>query len=197
MAAAAGIWGLWIDESHDLRNGGPKMLDVLQSTMKRWMGHRHRPIIVLSGTNETRDIFRTREFRRRFLLVESPTLSADENTGELRRTIAIYLRAAGLEIDKSLGGDFIPRLVHAGTRQIGWTIDVVLEAIREALMDGDHELARRHFAASYADIVQCEDNDNPFVAVDWVAIDTVLHRARNDEPKAAQRRRPKREETPW
>jgi len=35
MAVETGVWGLWIDEAHDLRNGGPMMHDILQSTIKR------------------------------------------------------------------------------------------------------------------------------------------------------------------
>lgn len=114
LAAELGVWGLWIDEAHDLGNGGPNMLAILQSTLKRWMAHEHRPIIILSGTSEVESLFRTREFRRRFLTVESPSLSPTADTSYLRQMIAKYLREAGLGIDESLR-DFMPRLVHAGT----------------------------------------------------------------------------------
>ncbi len=196
MANELGVWGLWVDEAHDLRNGGPKMLEVLQSTLKRWMAHEHRPILILSGTPEIENIFLSREIRRRFLSVASPTLSADTNTPELRRMIAQYLREVELGIDASLR-DIMPRLVHAGTRQIGWTLDVVLEAIRAALLERASKLALDHFAESYADIIQCADHENPFLAEDWAGIDTVLHRSRKAEAPSPRKRRRKREETPW
>jgi hypothetical protein len=197
FAAKLDIWGLWIDEAHDLANGGPKTLAVLQSTFKRWMSHGHRPILIISGTLAVDDILLTREIRRRFLAVESPILSADADTAELRRTIAVYLRASGLGIDGSLA-DFMPRLIHAGTRQIGWTIDVIIEAIREALLERSESLALRHFAQSYQAIVGCPEHENPFVAEDWSRIDTVLHRSSKAgaEP-IKRRRRPRRDETLW
>lgn len=196
VAEDLGVWGLWIDEAHDLRNGGPKMLDTLQSTLKRWMAQEHRPILILSGTPEVEQIFLTREFRRRFLHVESPALSAQTDTLELRRMIAQYLREAGLGIDNSLR-DIMPRLVHAGTRQIGWTLDVVIEAIRVALLGRAGKLTRDHFAQSYGDITQCTDRENPFIANDWAGIDTVLHRSRKEDVKPARPRRRKREDSPW
>ena len=196
MAAELGVWGLWIDESHDLRNGGPKMLDILQSTLKRWMAHEHRPILILSGTREIEDIFLTREFRRRFLEVESPTLSADADSVGLKKIIATYLRAVDLGGDASLQG-IMPRLIHAGTRQIGWTLDVVIEAIRVALLAQSDALALAHFAESYRDIVQCQDRENPFIADDWAGIDTVLHRSRPTDQPVRKRRGLKRKDTLW
>ncbi|MBL8597775.1 MAG: ATP-binding protein [Devosia sp.] len=196
MAAEAGVWGLWIDEAHDLRNGGPMMHDILQSTIKRWMAHEHRPIIILSGTPNVEDIFLTREFRRRFLTVESPPLSVGVDTPHVRQMIAKYLRAADLGVDKSLR-DFMPRLLHAGTYQLGWTLNVVIEAIRVSLLEKAERLSIEHFAESYAEIVQCEDQNNPFTANDWSGIDTAMHRGRQPAEKKSRRRSPKREETPW
>lgn len=178
MAAELGVWGLWIDEAHDLGNGGPVMLDVLQASFKRWMAHEHRPILILSGTPNVEDIFHTREFRRRSLVVESTTLSADGDILDLRRMIAKYLREAGLGADKSLS-NFMPKLVHAGTRQLGWTLDVVIEAIPMALMEGATDLAIEHFAD------------------DWAGIDTVLHRAREERTPLRKPKRRKRGDTPW
>jgi hypothetical protein len=196
MAAELGVWGLWIDEAHDLANGGHHMMKVMRSSFKRWMAHEHRPILILSGTPEIEDIFETRELRRRFLLVESPTLSADTDLPELRRMIATYLRAAELGIHSSLG-EFMPRLVHAGTKQIGWTINVVLEAIREALMERSSVLSVEHFAASYGRLIRAEPRNNPFIADDWSRIDTVLHRSTIDEQGKQKRRSRKREDGPW
>lgn len=196
MAAELGVWGLWIDEAHDLRNGGPKMLDILQASFKRWIAHEHRPILVLSGTPNIEDIILTREFRRRFLDVESPDLSADAHTIELRYMIAKYLRSVELGGDASLT-HIMPRLIHAGTRQIGSTLDVVIEAIRLALLERADRLSVQHFARSYGDIVQCSDHDNPFIADDWAGIDTVLHRSRPTDQQAPKRRRRKREDGPW
>ncbi len=196
MASAYGVWGLWIDEAHDLGNGGPNMLAILQSTFKRWMAHEHRPILILSGTPEIESLFQTREFRRRFLTVESPTLSAVTDTPQLRQVIAKYLREVGLGVDESLR-EFMPRLVHAGTYQIGWTLNVVIEAIREALLETAEHLSVEHFAESYRAIVQCSDRDNPFVANDWSGIDTVMQRGRKDAEPEPRKRRRKRDKTPW
>lgn len=196
MAAELDVWGLWIDEAHDLRNGGPVMLDILQASFKRWMAQEHRPILIFSGTVDVEQIFLTREFRRRFLVVESPTLSADTDILDLRRMIAKYLREAGLGADRSLQ-TFMPRLVHAGTRQLGWTLDVVIEAIRVALMESADNLAIEHFAESYGDIVQCPRHENPFIADDWASIDTVLHRSRQEQTPSRKPGRRKRGETPW
>jgi len=160
------------------------------------MAHEHRPIIILSGTPNVEEIFRTREFRRRFLTVESPTLEVGGDTPHVRRMIAKYLRAVGLGLDRSLR-DFMPRLLHAGTYQLGWTLNVVIEAIRIALLDTAENLSIEHFADSYADIVQCEDRDNPFVANDWSGIDTVMQRSRKAPEPGPEKRRRKRGETPW
>lgn len=197
MAAEIGVWGLWIDEAHDLGNGGPNMLSVLQSTFKRWMAHEHRPLLILSGTPEVEGLFRTREFRRRFLTVESPALSSSSDTPYLRQMIAKYLREVDLGIDQSLR-TFLPRLVHAGTYQLGWTFDVVIEAIRVALLEGADSLAIDHFARSYSGIVQCADHDNPFIAEDWSGIDTVMQRGRvTGTVEKTRRPRRKRDETLW
>lgn len=195
MSEDLDVWGLWIDEAHDLRNGGPKMLDVLQASLKRWMAQAHRPIIILSGTPEVEQIFLTREFRRRFLAVKSPTLG-ESDTGEIRRIMAQYLRQAELGADGTLRS-IMPRLLHAGTRQIGWTLDVILEAIRVALLNSDKALAWKHFSDSYGEIIQCADHENPFIANDWAGIDTVLHHSRKPQADKNSKRRRKREETLW
>lgn len=196
MAAEAGVWGLWIDEAHDLRNGGPMMHDILQSTIKRWMAHEHRPIIILSGTPSIEDIFKTREFRRRFLTVQSPQLQVSADTLHVRRMIAKYARHVDLGVDASLRG-FMPRLLHAGTYQLGWTLNVVIEAIRVALLEAAQNLSLDHFTESYGEIVQCDDRDNPFVANDWSGIDTVMQRGRQEPEPEPKKRRRKRDETPW
>lgn len=198
LAEQLEIMGLWIDEGHDLAAAGAAQLQVLQLTFKRWLGHAHQPILILSGTMEVEDVFQTRELRRRFLDVDIPSISAAEDAAELRRVIAKYLRTAGLGIDRSLN-HIVGRLVHAGTHQLGWTCDVILEAIRVALLDQSDRLSIEHFARSYASIVGCSDNDNPFIAQDWAGIDTVLQRARAtppDDPKPKRRRR-RRKDTQW
>lgn len=197
LAVECKVWGLWIDEAHDLGNGGPKTLDVLQTTFKRWLAHKHRPILILSGTPEVESLFRTRELKRRLLPVDTPSLSPTTDTPYLRQMIAKYLREVGLGIDPSLR-EFVPRLVHAGTYQLGWTLNVVIEAIRVALLERADKLAIEHFARSYGAIVQCADQDNPFIADDWSGIDTVMQRGRQpDEIEKKPRRRRKRDETPW
>ncbi|SMQ68632.1 TniB protein [Devosia lucknowensis] len=195
ISADLDILGLWIDEAHDLANGGPNTMTILRASLKRWMAHEHRPLLILSGTPELAALFETREFRRRFLVVESPELTADADTAHLRRMIARYAREVDLGIDSSLE-DFMPRLIHAGTRQIGWTLDLVLEAIRVALLESADRLAIEHFADAYSDISGCDADNNPFTADDWSGIDTVLHRDRDFvEPKRPRRRR--RKDTPW
>ncbi|CAN7373308.1 ATP-binding protein [Devosia sp. LjRoot3] len=197
LSEELGVLGLWIDESHDLAVGGEKTLKLLQLTFKRWMGHAHRPLLILSGTPEIEGMFTTRELRRRFLDVDCPDLSAEADQDDLKRVIAKYLRKAELGIDASLE-HLMGRLVHAGTRQLGWTCDLVIEAIREALLTRSDQLAMKHFASSYEAIVKCSDNDNPFIAGDWSGIDTVLQRVRViTSPPPAPKRRLRRELTPW
>ncbi|WP_338610597.1 TniB family NTP-binding protein [Pelagibacterium nitratireducens] len=195
MAEELGVWGLCIDEAHDLTNGGPNTLKVLRSTFKRWMAHSHRPILILSGIPRVQAIVDEYEMRRRFLPVHCPQLDAVKDAANVKRIVAKYVRLSELQLDNSLSG-LIERLIHASTRQFGITMDLVLEAIEVALLDRDSKLTLQHFEQAYHLRTRCEPDANPFVVSDWLSIDTLSY-MRTEPEAAAKKRRQKREEGPY
>lgn len=196
LAAEAGVWVLVIDEAHDLLNGGPKTLEILRSTLKRWCSHQHKPVLILAGTPQLDGIFDTREMRRRFIPIEAAPLDEDRDGYELRRIIARYARTAEIGLDQSLLG-ILGQLIHAGTGELGWTVDMIIEAIRVALIEGSDRLAVEHFAEAYRRVAKCQPQDNVFLVPDWKSIDTAAYRRAVAEQQSRTKRQVKREDGPW
>ena len=66
----------------------------------------------------------------------------------------------------------------------GTAVELIWEAIDDALRAGDAELRRSHFERAYRDRVSCPQSRNPFVVDNWIEIDPtqILDRGRIEDP---------------
>lgn len=87
--------------------------------------------------------------------------------------------------------EFLEILIHSAAYRFGLVVEVMVEAIGEALSDGDTVINLDHFAAAYHVRMGCADELNPFISEHWQGIDTTRAMERYIEERRATPRRSK------
>ncbi|EPX76419.1 TniB family NTP-binding protein [Salipiger mucosus] len=179
-----GVTVLWIDEAHDLfcadRN-------LILRAVKALMQGDHPIIVVLSGTEQLRDIVRSDpQVQRRFSSVQLPPVSVVADGDTFDGVIEHFCARAGLEPPSD--EDLLDRLFHASRYRFGRVIETIIGAIERALISDDASLDLDHFADAWAMQEGCPLSRNIFRADEWNLIDPD-HR---EEPEALPRQRKRR-----
>ncbi|MXQ12353.1 ATP-binding protein [Microvirga makkahensis] len=170
--ALRGVHFLHIDElQHVLQTRNPVEIRKVQDTLKRLMQNKTWPVwLILSGLPEIGRFFADDEQvwrRSRHVVLNDLTLEADAEL--VRRLITDYGKEkAKLSVNEVNGDPFIARLLHAALGRFGIVIEVIQDAIREALMGGANSLQIKHFEAAYSARTGCPADANVFTASgDW------------------------------
>lgn len=98
-----------------------------------------------------------------------------EDAQVLRRSAARLVQRAGL----SDGGlfaepEFLKIFMHASAYRFGVAMEMTIEAIGEAMTEGDSEISLDHYAGAYYLRMNCADEVNPFMTQHWQAIETTV-----------------------
>jgi hypothetical protein len=162
---------LWIDEAHDMFNGGIKKneIEIMLKMLKTTMQGESAVVVVLSGIEDLGQIASFNdEVKRRFSHLKLPQVTVASNAEELSAVVEAYCEAAGLtpQLDK----DLIPRLIYASRGRFGRRIENLIHAIEIALLKGDSQLSRDHFAEAWVVQEGCEPGGNVFVSQKWSQI---------------------------
>jgi hypothetical protein len=162
---------LWIDEAHDMFNGGIKKneIEIMLKMLKTTMQGESAVVVVLSGIEDLGQIASFNdEVKRRFSHLKLPQVTVASNAEELSAVVEAYCEAAGLtpQLDK----DLIPRLIYASRGRFGRCIENLIHAIEIALLKGDSQLSRDHFAEARVVQEGCEPGGNVFVSQKWSQI---------------------------
>jgi hypothetical protein len=162
---------LWIDEAHDMFNGGIKKneIEIMLKMLKTTMQGESAVVVVLSGIEDLGQIASFNdEVKRRFSHLKLPQVTVASNAEELSAVVEAYCEAAGLtpQLDK----DLIPRLIYASRGRFGRCIENLIHAIEIALLKGDSQLSRDHFAEAWVVQEGCEPGGNVFVSQKWSQI---------------------------
>ena len=169
--ALLGIAVLWIDEAHDLFQGG-SAFEVQNNLkfLKSLMQGEAAVVLVLSGTDRLGRIAQVdAQVSRRLSRMVMPAVSEATDGAMLGRILARYCDAAGLAPPAE--PDLVPRLVHAGRGQFGRCLTAMLDAIERALRAGHDRLDIQHFAESFGHAEGCLPGGNVFLAPNWRGLD--------------------------
>ena len=168
---------LHIDElQHVLQSRNSVEIGKMQDTLKGLLQDKHWPVwLILSGlpsvaTFLANDI----QVRRRTRHVVFRPLKFPDEIPMVRRLITFYGKdKGGRECAIAQDNDLIGRLIHAANGSFGVVIELIQDAVGNALRLDDPNLLSEHFAAAYAARTGCIPENNVFVvASDWDLIDT-------------------------
>lgn len=185
---ATGTTVLWIDEAHDLflSKSGREVEDMLK-TIKSLMQGEAAVIVILSGTERLGEITSIdQQVNRRFSKFMPKDLVIGGDNAELEDLVCDYCRRAGLAFTPE--GNLISRLIHGSRGRFGRAIETTINAIEQALVDGDPALERQHFAEAWGMQEGCAWDRNVFVADDWRSIELDVQ-AEQFEAERTQRQR--------
>jgi hypothetical protein len=165
-----GISLLWIDEAHDMF-GAPTSTETksIFKTLKSLMQGENPVVLVLSGTERLAELTRLdHEVKRRFFGITPGGLSFERDAERMRSLVEGYASLADITV--SLGDDAINRLIHAGCYRFGRCIEISIDAIECAILDGANALVLRHFEDAFAQREGVSLDANVFSAADWRSI---------------------------
>ncbi|WCR03943.1 ATP-binding protein [Paracoccus saliphilus] len=167
---------LHYDEAQDLSaHQTPKELTSVVNTLKSLMQHPVWPVgLILTGTAELKTIINhDAQLARRVYPIEFPRLDLVLDAERVRQLLCLYSRRADMTPCNEVGTtEFAARLIHAGAREFGLLIELVIAALEEAMLSGAETLEILHFTRMFGKRAGCIDGLNPFVAGDFERIDT-------------------------
>jgi hypothetical protein len=161
--------------------------DRIRNWLKTFLNNKRKPIaLILSGLPEITGFLQAdTQIRRRTRFLEFQSLTtADIN--DAYGILVDFAAVAELSVDPAAENTLVPRLLHAALFEMGTMIELIHEAIDEALSTDAKQLTMTAFAAAYADRTGSAASANPFVARDWhnVNCSVVLAKDRPDQRPA-------------
>ncbi len=188
---------LHYDDVHNVlqqKDANPKELKKIQATFRNLMASRIWPVqLVLSGTEETLDIFKKdRQFKRRLKYVVFDDLDAADDAGWIDEAFREFVKQAGLKYVEKPGKMLIERLIHAAAYQFRLGFELLLEAIETALLAKRRTVGIDDFVEAYADRTSQPDELNIFASPGWQVIDpSIIFEKENQEPEKPKKKRTK------
>lgn len=169
-----GLLALHLDEMHNvvLKANEIDRTDI-QNALKSLVTDEAWPIVVIvSGLPVLADFLEeAEEDRRRALTVNFDSLDPELDGEAIREMGKTLASVAELSFSDAIAKPLIPRLLHAALYQMGTSIELIQEAIGQALKAETDSLRREHFAAAYYKRTACGAAANPFSADAWQKID--------------------------
>lgn len=149
--------------------------------------------LILTATPEGRDLI-NHDFTltRRLRPIEILPMDPQAEAPAVCRVAKDLIARAGLTDDGLVDvPEFTEILIHAAAYRFGLVVEMMVEAIGEALSDADTVINLDHFAAAYHVRMACDDQLNPFISEHWRGIDTTRAMERSIEDRKAAPRRSK------
>lgn len=180
------IAGVHLDEVQDA--GRHANDDTMRGFVKRFrnlMQDSPWPVcMILTSTCEGRDLINfDSTLARRLRPIEIRPMTVNSDGLSLKDASKKLVAAAGLTHGGLLDEPaFMPLFMHASAYRFGVAIEIIIEAIGEALSEGDDDINLDHFADAYFLRTDCDEEMNPFMTDHWRGIDTtvVLDRFTNE-----------------
>jgi hypothetical protein len=166
---------LWIDDMNNaltLRSEEEKQ--KIRDTLKDLMNNPEWPVqLIVSGIPTLLPFFRAdTQLRRRFRFLYLGKLTTKEHAGFLGDAIEHYCGLAKIRVAAQVKEDAAVRLLHAADYEMGISLEIVGNAVEEALDRGSRKLEKVDFANAFADLCKSlSDDQNPFMASAWHTID--------------------------
>ncbi len=166
---------LWIDDLNNaltLRSEEEKQ--KIRDTLKDLMNNPEWPMqLIVSGIPTLLPFFRKdTQLRRRFRFLYLGKLTNKDHAGFLRDAIEHYCGVAKIKLAVSNDENLVGRLLHAAIYEMGRSLEIVGNAVEEAIERGSRKLEKVDFANAFADLYKSPpDDQNPFMASAWHSID--------------------------
>ena len=184
---------LHLDEAQDFsRHNNRADQQAVISTLKSLMQSPEWPVgLILSGMPELLDLVNMDpQLARRLKPIAHRSLSVSVDGPMLLSALRQYASVAGITVDDELAQTrFIKRLIHAADHCFGILVELICEAIGEALLSNADRLSVRSFATCFGKRAGVPDGLNPFIAEDFRALDVrrLLQTEPGPGPKAGRR----------
>lgn len=168
--AEAKVFLVHIDETQHLMSKGADT-ETVASAIKGLMNYSAWPVsFVLSGKPKLNElIIHDDQAQRRSFSLALPALDSEDDRDLIERIIREHCTAVDIACEGLLKSDVPARLAHAANFQFGRICEVLILGIHIAVLRGDKELQRSHFARAYRDHSDTNGNDemNPFESDTW------------------------------
>jgi hypothetical protein len=193
------VAALHLDEVQDSgRYATSDSMRMFSKKFRNLMQHRRWPVcLILTATLEGREfINHDQTLTRRLRPIEILPMSFSQDAQLLRNSAATLVHRAGLS-DAGLFDvpEFLQILMHASAYRFGIAMEMTIEAIDEAMSEGDREIGLDHFVGAYYLRMNCDDDLNPFISPHWKVIDTttamdrILEQRKEELRKEAEKRK--------
>jgi hypothetical protein len=168
---ATGATVLCIDEAQELfLSKSAREIEDTVKNLKSLMQGSAPVILILSGTERLAEINSyDSQVDRRFTKIVPKDLVIGTDNDALDGIIRDYCERAGVTFNPE--GAVVSRLIHASRNRFGRAIETTINAIEQALLDGDSILERQHFAEAWAMKETSPWDRNIFVAEAWRSIE--------------------------
>ncbi|MEH2469262.1 hypothetical protein V1281_001486 [Nitrobacteraceae bacterium AZCC 2161] len=178
---------LHIDElQHVFQSRNSLEIGKVQDTLKGLMQDKEWPVwLILSGLPSIATFLaKDPQVWRRTRHVVFRNLQLPNDGPMVRRLMTFYAKEkGGRSVEIAKDGEFIARLLHAAMGRFGVVIELIQDAVGQALRLAEGELSIEHFGAAYAARTGCIRDENVFlVATDWDLIDTSGLQGADDPP---------------
>jgi hypothetical protein len=172
------------DFQHVLHQANEFEIQKVRDTLKDLMTSPDWPVqIILSGMPELIPFAKADpQLRRRLRYLKLDPVSPRSDFELLDDVIKNYAEKAGLDLGIKKEDALVGRLCHAGTYQMGITIEILTDAIEVALDRGSTSLEMSDFITAYALRTLQANDENPFFSHAWDTVDTSLIRPKSEEP---------------
>ncbi|ABD07241.1 hypothetical protein RPB_2537 [Rhodopseudomonas palustris HaA2] len=173
------------DLQHVLHQAGEEEMQKIRDTLKDLMTSADWPVhIILSGMPDLVPfVAHDRQLRRRLRYIAFADLSVAHDGEVINDAVKKLVETSGLKLDLDADVDLIGRLFHAASYQFGLSIEIVGDAIENALLRNEGTLTLEDFAVVYGSRTLQPATQNPFVANLWSTVDTSLLRSKTEEQK--------------
>lgn len=158
---------LWLDEAQDLMARDQQQ--ILRAT-KSLMQAEGSVIVIMSGTEELEDVIRSDpQVQRRFTIVKPDPLVQSLDDDRLNSIMEEFCRRASLR--PLSDPTFVPRILIASRHLFGRAIEMMENAVEQALQARETELDLWHFGLAWGMQETRDAAMNPFTVDDWERID--------------------------
>lgn len=191
------IAGVHLDEVQDA--GRYANADTMQGFVKRFrnlMQESPWPVcLILTSTCEGRELINfDKTLSRRLRPTEIRPMTVASDGLSLKCSAEKLITAAGLSHGGLLDEPaFMPLFMHAAAYRFGVAVEMVIEAIGEALSEGQDEVNLDHFAEAYFLRADCDEEMNPFISDHWRGIDATIvldrYLAQKKDPEKGKKRK--------
>ncbi len=168
---------LHFDEAQDFYSARPSEMTAVVNTLKSIMQNNEWPVgVVLSGMTRLVELLNhDPQLARRITPVYFPQLSENQDLDVGYGACQSYADAIGIALGDDLKSqNFLRRLIYSSAGQLGIMIELIIDALEDALTKQDTTLTLPNFARAYGKRTGSIDGLNPFIIEGYHQVDPRL-----------------------